>query len=107
MLLHETIQHLLSKYKRNTRVTNSDDEEDWFPYCSPDGKWLVFIAFPKGTAGHNGHSNVKLQMMRLPGAKVKREAAQTLTEFFGGQGTINVNSWAPNSTQFAFVRYEQ
>ena len=24
---------------------------------------------------------------------------------FGGQGTINVNSWSPDSTRFAFVSY--
>jgi TolB protein len=30
-----------------------------------------------------------------------------LTQFFGGQGTINVNSWSPDSKQFAFVTYEQ
>jgi len=23
----------------------------------------------------------------------------------GGQGTLNVNSWAPDSTRFAFVAY--
>jgi hypothetical protein len=30
-----------------------------------------------------------------------------LLSFFGGQGTINVNSWSPDSKNFAFVRYEQ
>lgn len=93
--------------KNAQQVTNSVNEEDWFPHCSPDGKWLVFIAFPKGTAGHNAHLNVKLQMIPLPGASIEQETPQTLTEFFGGQGTINVNSWAPDSTQFAFVSYEQ
>jgi hypothetical protein len=29
-----------------------------------------------------------------------------LTRFFGGQGTINVNSWSPDSKQFAFVVFE-
>jgi Tol biopolymer transport system component len=89
------------------QVTRSENEEDWFPHCSPNGKWLVFIAFPKGTAGHNGHLNVKLQMIPLPGDHVNQAPAQTLTEFFGGQGTINVNSWAPDSNQFGFVSYEQ
>ncbi len=26
-------------------------------------------------------------------------------ELFGGQGTINVNSWAPDSASFAWVDY--
>jgi TolB protein len=42
------------------------------------------------------------------GAAGQGEAApiQVLTQFFGGQGTINVNSWSPDSKQFAFVSYE-
>jgi hypothetical protein len=31
---------------------------------------------------------------------------RVLTEIFGGQGTINVNSWSPDSKKFAFVSYE-
>ncbi|WP_344300265.1 hypothetical protein [Sinomonas flava] len=26
-------------------------------------------------------------------------------EVFGGQGTMNVNSWAPDSSRFAYVGY--
>jgi Tol biopolymer transport system component len=89
------------------QVTKDDAEEDWFPHCSPNGKWLVFIAFPKGTAGHNDHLSVKLGMIPLPQAQIVHAPVQTLTEFFGGQGTLNVNSWAPDSTKFAFVSYEQ
>ncbi len=93
--------------KNAQQVTSNEDEEDWFPHCSPDGKWLVFIAFPKGTAGHNAHLDVKLQMIPLPGDHVERQPAQTLATFFGGQGTINVNSWSPDSRKIGFVSYEQ
>ena len=87
------------------QVTN-DEMEDWFPHCSPDGQWLLFLTFPKGTAGHNDHTEVKLRMIPLPGAQLKQTEPRELTHFFGGQGTINVNSWAPDSSRFAFVRYE-
>jgi hypothetical protein len=30
----------------------------------------------------------------------------TLFELFGGQGTINVPNWSPDSDEFAYVRYE-
>ena len=30
---------------------------------------------------------------------------ETILKLFGGQGTINVNSWAPDSKRFAFVSY--
>jgi len=92
------------------RVT-SDELEDWFPHPSPDGKWLVFLSFPKGTPGHDVKTNVQLRMMPMPqrAAHVERSDAgsiQVLTQFFGGQGTINVNSWSPDSRKFAFVSYE-
>jgi len=88
------------------QVTN-DELENWFPHCSPDGKRLVFLSFPKGTAGHNGHGQVELRMIALPGEHVEQAAPQVVTTFFGGQGSINVNSWAPDASKFAFVRYEQ
>jgi len=91
---------------RAEQVTN-DDQEDWFPHCSPDGKWLVFLTFPKGTSGHNDRLSVELRLIRLPGEKVKHDKPKTLVTFFGGQGTINVNSWAPDSSKFAYVVYEQ
>ena len=87
------------------RVT-SDEKEDWFPHVSPDGKWLVFLSFPNGTAGHDGKLDVELRMMSVPGKKLKPANIQVVARIFGGQGTINVNSWAPDSKRFAFVSYE-
>lgn len=85
----------------------SGEYEDWFPHCSPNGKWLVFISFPKGTETHNGRmAGVMLRMIPLPGKKIRNAPIRTLETFFGGQGTINVNSWSPDSTQFAYVTYE-
>jgi regulation of enolase protein 1 (concanavalin A-like superfamily) len=88
------------------RVT-SDDLEDWFPHPSPDGKHLLLFSFPKGTTGHNDRmAGVQLRLMRLPGAKLKPARPEVLLTFFGGQGTINVNSWSPDSKRFAFVVFE-
>jgi Tol biopolymer transport system component len=50
---------------------------------------------------------VKLGIIPLPGARIKYTPVQTLAQFFGGQGTVNVNSWSPDSKQIAFVSYEQ
>ncbi len=85
----------------------SDDLEDWFPHPSPNGKLLLVFSFPKGTATHNDRmEGVQLRLMPLPGAKIKPAKPQVLATFFGGQGTINVNSWSPDSKRFAFVIYE-
>jgi hypothetical protein len=85
----------------------SDELEDWFPHPSPDGKWMVFLSFPKGTKGHNDKMpGVQLRRMPLPGDKLKHAKIDVLSTFFGGQGTINVNSWSPDSKRFAYVIYE-
>jgi Tol biopolymer transport system component len=88
------------------RITN-DDLEDWFPHPSPDGRSLVFLSFPHGTETHNERGlQVQLRMMPLPGAAVPAQSApRTLVEITGGQGTINVNSWSPDSKRFAYVTY--
>ena len=44
--------------------------------------------------------NVELRLMPANGGEPK-----TLLKLFGGQGTINVNSWAPDSKRIAFVSY--
>ena len=79
--------------------------EDWFPHPSPDGKWLLFISFAKGTKGHPANQNVVLRMMRLPGAKPAPSRIKEAVRLFGGQGTINVSSWSPDSKRFAYVSY--
>ena len=88
------------------RIT-SDELEDWFPHFSPNGKLMLWLSFPKGTEGHNGKmAGMKLRMMAAPGKKVKASKIDDLLTFFGGQGTINVNSWSPDSKRFAFVIFE-
>jgi TolB protein len=82
------------------RIT-SDDYEDWFPHPSPDGKWIIFISFGKGTQGHPPNQNVVLRRMPMGGGKIEE-----IVKLFGGQGTMNVNSWSPDSKRFAFVSYE-
>lgn len=78
----------------------SDEWEDWFPHPSPDGKWLVLLSYEKGTKGHPANQNVVVRRMLPRGGKI-----ETWAKLLGGQGTINVNSWAPDSKRFAIVRY--
>lgn len=83
----------------------SDDYVDWFPHPSPNGKWLLFLSYRKGTQGHPTNQNVLLRIMPLPGDKIGGEKITELEKLFGGQGTINVPSWSPDSQRFAFVSY--
>ena len=82
------------------QVTTDPNYADWFAHPSPDGKWLVFLSFEKTVQGHPANQNVTLRLLPLAGGKPK-----VIATLFGGQGTINVPSWSPDSTQVAFVSY--
>ena len=77
-----------------------DARVNWFPHLSPDGRAVTFISFPTGTTGHPPNKDVILRHMRPDGSEIR-----DLLAIFGGQGTMNVNSWAPDSRRFAFVAY--
>jgi hypothetical protein len=79
-----------------------DDSNNWFPHISPDGQSMVFIAYEKGVTGHPPGKDVELRLMSLKDRQVR-----VLAKLFGGQGTINVPSWSPNSLKLAFVSYQQ
>lgn len=75
----------------------------WFPHVSPDGNWVVYIAYAKGDVAPGDHpANKQVELHLVPAAGGK---SKTIVKLFGGQGTINVNSWAPDSRQIAFVSY--
>lgn len=74
---------------------------DWFPHLSPDGRSAAYISFPPGTLGHPGNLAVQVKVVSTDDwSSVVRGYP-----LFGGQGTLNVNSWSPDSTRFAFVAY--
>jgi TolB protein len=80
----------------------SDDLNNWFPHISPDGKWMIFLTYGADVSGHPENKDVMLRLMSLSDKKIT-----VLAKFFGGQGTINVPSWSPDSKQVAFVSYLQ
>lgn len=82
------------------QVTADADYADWFPHPSPDGRWLVFLSFDKSVKGHPENQDVVLRLLPLAGGKPR-----VLAALFGGQGTINVPSWSPDSRRLAFVSY--
>jgi TolB protein len=84
----------------------SDNLEDWFPHVSPDGKKLVYIGYPSGTPTHNPRDvRIELKLVAIDHNKVAKEQ-KTVVQAVGGQGSMNVNSWAPDSMRFAYVTYE-
>ncbi len=79
----------------------SDEYNNWFPHISPDGKWMVFLSYDASVKGHPEDKDVMLRLMSLPDGKIS-----VLAKLFGGQGTINVPSWSPDSKKLAFVSYQ-
>jgi len=78
----------------------SDDLNNWFPHISPDGRWMVFLTYGADVTGHPENKDVMLRLMSLADKKIT-----ILAKLFGGQGTINVPSWSPDSKKLAFVSY--
>lgn len=82
-----------------TQVT-FDERVNWFPHFSPDGQSIVYLSYPEGTQGHPPDKAVILRFMKPDGTGTRDVVA-----FNGGQGTINVNSWAPDNRRFGYVAY--
>ena len=99
---------LMQIYKMNAdgseQTPMTDDySNNWFPHISPDGEKVVYIAYKVGDVDPGAHpadKNVTLHLMNRDGSDNK-----VVVELFGGQGTLNVNSWSPDSKKFAFVSY--
>lgn len=86
-----------------TQMTFDEEMNSWFGHISPDMKKVVYIAYYAKDieAGlHLPDLNVEIRMIPAEGGEEK-----TLLKFFGGQGSMNVNSWAPDSNRFAYVSY--
>lgn len=85
--------------KNQTQLT-FDSLNNWFPHVSPDNKWIVFITFPREVPAdsHPFYQRVYLRLMPVGGGEVK-----VIGYLYGGQGTINVPSWSPDSKKIAFV----
>lgn len=84
------------------QVTFDNEYADWFPHPSPDGESMVLLSYDRGVEGHPPNREVVLRMMPLAGGQPR-----VVAHLFGGQGTINVPSWSPDASQFAFVSYRQ
>lgn len=81
-------------------ISQGPPSADWFAHPSPDGNWIAYISYDAAVEGHPPHKDVRIRVARADGSEPR-----TLVTLFGGQGTINVPSWSPDSREFAFVSY--
>jgi TolB protein len=77
-----------------------DENQDWFPHISPDGKWIVYLSFqPEVEANdHPAYKRVEMKLMPASGG-----VPRVIAYLYGGQGTINVPSWSPDSKHISFM----
>jgi len=82
-----------------TQMT-SDSYNNWFPHVSPDGSTVLFISFPPEipSGDHPFYKRVYLRRMPVEGGK-----PTVVAYLYGGQGSINVNSWSPDNRTVAVV----
>jgi Tol biopolymer transport system component len=85
--------------KDQEQVTH-DEFNNWFPHISPDGKWIVFLSYLADITPteHPYYKHVYLRLMPISGG-----SPRVIAYVYGGQGTINVPSWSPDSRKIAFV----
>ncbi|RYC12224.1 TolB family protein [Ciceribacter ferrooxidans] len=82
-----------------TQVTD-DGFANWFPHPAPKGDALIFLSYGADVEGHPRDKHVSIRRMDIATGET-----ETLIEFFGGQGSLNVPSWSPDGDAFAYVRY--
>ena len=79
----------------------SDERVNWFPHVAPTGDVVAYVSFEPGTIGHPENRSVELRLVEWEAW----DRPTTLVALHGGQGTMNVPSWAPDGSAFAFVDY--
>ena len=92
-----------------TQMTFDAHWNTWFPHISPDREKVMMLAYHERDVRPGEHvpnKNVEIRLM-TGSDETGWSEPRTILKLFGGQGTINVNSWAPDSKQFAYVRYEK
>ena len=84
----------------NQEQVTFDAYNNWFPHFSPDDKCIVYVAFPSDIdpSSHPFYKKIYLKLMPASGGVPK-----AIAYVYGGQGTINVPSWSPDSKKIAFV----
>ncbi len=87
---------------RDPQQMTDDASVNWFPHPSPDGRHVLYLAYAPGTTGHPSGRDVEFCLLECATGEVL-----PLVALFGGQGTINVPCWSPDSQRFAFMRYER
>jgi hypothetical protein len=78
-----------------------DEFKNWTPHPSPDGKSIVFISYNLDVTTHAANKDIVLRILSTDDKKIR-----TLVNLVGGDGSMNVANWSPDSKSLAFVSYQ-
>lgn len=81
------------------QITN-DEYNNWFPHVSPDGKSIVFLTYGPDVKSNDHPFYKHVYLRRMP---VEGGTPTVIAYVYGGQGSMNVNSWSPDGSAIAFV----
>ncbi len=86
----------------NQEQVTKDNFQNWFAHPSPNNSQMIMISYPPEVpaASHPHNKRVMLRTIPVGGGEIKSVAF-----LYGGQGTLNVPSWSPDSKKVAFVSY--
>jgi Tol biopolymer transport system component len=84
------------------RQVTDDQWNNWFAHVSPDGKQIVILSYGQDVpaSSHPYYKHVLLRQMPVVGG-----TPRVVAYLYGGQGTINVPSWSPDSRHLAYVSH--
>ena len=75
---------------------------DWFAHISPDGQKIVYVSYPASIPSNSHPHNQRVLIQIQP---TNSNKSMVLAYIYGGQGTMNVPSWSPDSKKIAFVSF--
>lgn len=77
-----------------------DHFKNWTPHPSPDGRSVVFLSYDPEVTTHASDQDIALRILSTADNKIR-----VLTTLVGGNGSMNVPNWSPDSKSLAFVSY--
>jgi TolB protein len=78
-----------------------DEFKNWTPHPSPDGKSIVFLSYDPRVTTHAANKKITLRILSTSDNKIR-----TIFHLIGGDGSMNVPNWSPDSKSLAFVSYQ-
>lgn len=78
----------------------SDERVNWFPHLDRANTRALYLSYEAGTRSHPADVELRIRLLDLGTLEVR-----DVVSLFGGQGTLNVTSWAPDGRRFAYAAY--